>query len=193
MFTSGFPIELRSDVIAAARYISEKTYNNIQVGQSDDRCTYILQNGQVVSFPYRIYYVEDKDGVPSVLTPTQKSIYHAIFSRSCNGFVREKHLRALLEGELQEWIYPYLLKLSDEYVMEIVECLYYGLRSKNTDRLKSFCVLNLQQFLRSHARMISYWNEFYRTRCYKYKDYIGRKLYLECFGYSRSLEKRRTK
>lgn len=193
LFISGFPVELRSDVIAVEGRISTKTYHNLQRGQSDNFCTYTLQNGQVISFPYRIYYMDENADALSAWTPTQRMIYHMTFSRSCDGFVREKHLRALLEGELQEWTYPYLLKLSDEYVMEIVECLYDGLRSRNTDGLQAFCILNLQQFLKSHDRMISYWNEFYRARCYKYKDYVGGKLYRECLGYSRSLEKLRAK
>ena len=188
-----FPKELRGDVFTVEKYIPGKTYNNIGIGQSEKYYNYILQNGQTVSFPYRIYYIEENRADPSALTQNQRMIYHAIYSRSCDGFVREKHLRALFKNELQEWIYPYILKLSDEYVMEIVECLYDELCLRNTDLLKAFCLLNLQQFLKSHDRMISYWNEFYRNRCYRYRDYVGRKLYMECFGYSRGLEKLRVK
>lgn len=193
MFENGFPKELHTDVSIVEEYISRKTYNNIKIGQTEEHCTYILQNGETVSFPYRIYHIEDNMSVSSELTQTQRIIYHAIYSRSCDGFVREKHLRALFENELQEWIYPYILKLSDEYVMEIVEYLYGELCLRNNDLIKEFCLLNLQQFLKSHDRMISYWNEYHRNRCYRYKDYVGRKLFTECFGYSRSLEKLRKK
>ena len=107
--------------------------------------------------------------------------------------MREKHLKFLLDNDRYEWIYPYILKLSDEYIMEIVELIYKKLSLRDTTLLKKFCVLNLQQFLKSHDRMISYWNEFYRDRCYRYKEYVGRKLYKQCFGYSRSFEKLRDK
>lgn len=53
-----------------------------------------------------------------------------------------------------------------------------------------FCLENIESFCKSYNRMISYWNEYYK---YKYKDfqqYIGRKLFRECFGYSKSMEHR---
>jgi len=37
--------------------------------------------------------------------------------------------------------------------------------------------------------MISYWNEYYRYDCYRFKDYIGKKLYSECFGYNKTGQK----
>ena len=191
LFENGFPKELRTDMSVVEKYISGKTYNNIKNGQTEELCTYILQNGETVSFPYRIYYIEDNVSVLSELTQTQRIIYHAVYTRSCDGFVREKHLKELFESEMPEWIYPYILKLSDEYVIEIVECIYGELCLRNTDLLKKFCFLNLNQFLKSHARMISYWNEYHRNRCYRYRNYVGRRLFKECFGYSRRLEKLR--
>lgn len=66
-------------------------------------------------------------------TQTQKNIYRAVYSRSCDGFVREKHIRALPDNKLAKWIYSIILKLSDENVVEMVELLYHELRLKNTD------------------------------------------------------------
>lgn len=191
MFENGFPKTLRHEVFVVEQYIPNRTYYNVKNGRSEACCTYVLQDGQTVSFPYRIYYIEKSPQAPSALTQTQKDIYHAIYSRSCDGYVREKHLRALLEAELREWAYPYILKLSDEYIIEILEYLYDELRFRNTAPLQMFCRSNLQQFLKSHDRMTSYWNEFYRGRCYRYEEYVGRKLYIECFGYSKCLEKLR--
>lgn len=189
LFEYGFPKEMRADVLRVEENIARKTYQNVSVGCSELWCHYYLTDGAEVSFPYRIYYIDCYEKVAPDLTETQKMIYHAVFSRSCDGYLREKHLRALLESELPEWTYPYILKLSDEYVMEILECMYQELKTRNTDLLKAFCLCNAEQFLKSHSRMISYWNEFYRNRCYDYKYYVGRKLYRECFGYTRRLEK----
>lgn len=193
MFEAGFPKALRDDVLMVEKYIPMKLYKNLGIGQSEQYCTYSLENGETISFPYRIYYMEDEIRISTHLTQIQKTIYHAIYSRSYDGFVREKHLKFLLDNDRYKWVYPYILKLSDEYVMEIVELIYEKLYLRDTTSLKKFCVLNLQQFLKGHDRMISYWNEFYRDRCYRYKEYVGRKLYKQCFGYSRSFEKLRDK
>lgn len=182
-----FPIELNSDVSIVLNLISKKTYNNVP-GETESGCTYTLLDGQEVTFPYRIYYF-DKYNRFSSLTFEQKMIYHCIFSRSYNGFVREKHIKSILEEDYPDWVFPYILKISDEYIIEILEIVYNELKNKNTDTLKSFCILNFQTFVRSYDRMISYWNEYYRNQCFSYKDYIGNKLFSECFGYTESMER----
>lgn len=118
-------------------------------------------------------------------------VYHCIFSRSCDGYVREKHIKALLSCDLPAWAIPYIIKVSDEYVIEILESIYQSLKNINTDDFKAICHKNLQSFLYGHDRMISYWNEFYRIQCYRYHNYVGYKLYKECYGYTLSLEKLR--
>lgn len=185
-----FPVELRHDVSTVSDLISKKTYNNVRVGKSDIGCTYTLFDGQTITFPYRVYY-HDECTAFSSLTFEQKMIYHCFFSRSCDGFVREKHIKAILEEDYPDWTLPYILKLSDEYVVEILEVIYNELKNRNTDKFRMFCRLNIRTFLYGHARMISYWNEFYRMQCFSYKNYVGRKLFSECFGYTRSMEKER--
>lgn len=186
-----FPMELKCDVSVVLSLISKKTYNNVEIGETEAGCKYTLLNGQEVTFPYRIYYLDEYDLLSSFMTFEQKMIYHCIFSRSYNGFVREKHIKAILKEDYPEWTIPYILKISDEYVVEILENVYNELKNKDTESIKAFCRLNLQSFLYSHARMISYWNEFYRNKCYHYKNYIGKKLFSECFGYTRNMEKER--
>ncbi len=185
----GFPAELSYDVSVVLSLISKKTYNNVQTGETEYGCTYTLLNGKKITFPYRVYYLDEYDILFSLMTAEQKMIYHCIFSRSCNGFVREKHIKAILEEDYSDWLFPYILKVSDEYVVEILESIYKKLSSQNTEKIKKFCQLNLESFLYSHNRMISYWNEFYRSKCTDYKNYIGKRLFSECFGYTRSMEK----
>ncbi|WP_312095486.1 hypothetical protein [Aminipila sp.] len=191
MFENGFPIELKKDFETVLQLISRGTYNNINLDATEQSCTYILLNGETISFPYRIYCIDQYNTLPASLTFEQKMIYHAIFTRSSDGFVREKHIESILKEEFPEWIIPYIIKVSDEYVIEILETVYNAIRDINTDKIKDFCCLNVKSFLYSHDRMISYWNEFYRNQNFYYKDYIGKKLFSECFGYTRSMEKER--
>ena len=86
-------------------------------------------------------------------------------------------MRALLDQDIPEWVYPYILGLSGEYVFEITELLYEKLSQTDTYSLKEFCRRNQRQFVREPRRMISYWNEYYRE--FNFYDYDGRKLFHE--------------
>lgn len=190
MFEDGFPIELSHDVQAVSNTIGLKTYHNIRIGQTEDMITYALKNGEHISFPYRIYYL---DMVGSThFSEQQWLIYHCIFTRSCDGFVRERHIKEILAVDFPEWAAPYVLKVSDEYVKEILETIYQNLRSSNMETIRAVAMQNISRFLYGHDRMISYWNEFYRDECPQYKDYVGRALFHESFGYTRSMERLRS-
>lgn len=84
---------------------------------------------------------------------------------------------------------PYILKLSAEYVVEILDDIYKGLRTRDNTQFRAFCANNPYMFRRFYTRMVSYWNEFYRQDCYRFHDYVGYRLYKECFGYNRKYER----
>jgi hypothetical protein len=87
------------------------------------------------------------------------------------------------------WAIPYIYKLCDEYVIEILEIIYVTIKKQDLKRFRDFCFENKHEFVKSYSRMTSYWNEYYR--CISFKDYVGKKMFWECFGYSRSIEKQR--
>ena len=179
--------EIVSKVISLIPF---NTYNNVKFAASDQQIEY-LQYGNVVKFPYRIYYVDIQDSVFNQFSDTEKAILHCIYSRCCDGYVREKHIKALLSTAYPDWTIPYIVKVCDEYVIEILETVYTVLQNQDNERIKHFCMENKKSFCLSYNRMISYWNEFYRKECYHYKNYIGRKLFIECFGYTRSMERKK--
>lgn len=189
MFEDGFPKRFRKDVQLVCNKITIKTYNNSTIGQSEQKFSWMLLNNEIITFPYRIYYIDNFKNVDKDFTPIQEIIYHCIFSRCCDGFIREKHIKALLEIETPDWALPYIIKVCDEYVVEILELVYNYLKDIDTTKYKKICKKNLPLFIYGHSRMISYWNEFYRNRYFKYSQYIGKRLYKECFGYTRSMEK----
>ena len=110
-------------------------------------------------------------------------------SRSSDGYVREKHIKALLKSDPPVWAMPYVIKICDEYVVEILQTVYDLLISRDCTEYRRLCALNFDYLKRAHTRMISYWNEVYRWDCYRYCDYIGKKLYRDCFGYFRTGQK----
>lgn len=188
MLQYGFPETLAEDVAKVVAIMPIKTYGNISRCVSENEVEYAL-NGKLVKFPYRIYFNEVDYNELKKLNKEQRMILNCIYSRSCDGFVREKHIRELISTEYSEWTIPYIVKACDEYVVEVVEVVYENLKDKDTEEIKRFCNENREVFCKSYSRMVSYWNEFYRGRCYNFRNYVGRKLFRECFGYSRTMER----
>ncbi len=188
MFQDGFPSDLGNDVFKVVQLIPHKTYGNVSIGTSEQTIQY-SQNNISIIFPYRMYFFEVPDEVVSKLNLQQKMILNCIYTRCCDGFIRQKHLQSLLLMDYADWAIPYIFKICDEYVIEILEMTYDILKDQDTERIKSFCLENVQHFCMSYSRMISYWNEYYRSKYINFHKYIGRKLFRDCFGYSRSLER----
>lgn len=177
------------DVSKVVSLIPHITYNNIRNAITEETIDYIVDDS-LVKIPYRMYYLDVQDDKINSLSEQQKMILYCIYSRSCEGYVRQKNLKSLLMMNYPEWAIPYIVKACDEYVIEILEMTYEILRQQDTERYKKFCYQNSTSFCKSYNRMISYWNEYYRNRCFNFHHYVGRKLFRECFGYTRSLERK---
>lgn len=190
MFELGFPCELQEMVHTVLDVISLKTYNNISMGYTDEfnNEEYILLDGSAICFPYRIYFFDDVKAYNKLISKEEKYIYDCIFTRSCDGYVRQKHLNNILIDDMPEWCMPYILKLSSEYVEEIVSDIYNYMELRDNSVFQMFCENNPYMFRYAYSRMTSYWNEYYRGKYYKFHNYVGYKLYKECFGYSRKFD-----
>lgn len=189
MFAEAFPVECKSDVEYVCCFIPSYPCEELR---TEEVSSWLLPSGEKIFIPYRVYFDDCMEDIVACLTSTQKIIYHCLFSRSNNGFIRQKHIEALLQAELPDWAIPYILKICDEYVVEILELIYRNLKGRDTTRFKEICKINFQRFRYGHSRMISYWNVFYRNICPNYRNYVGRILYKECFGYTNAMEKAET-
>lgn len=185
-FTLGFPLDMLQTINKIIEYIPNLTSHDVWFSAHAERITYSLSE-QTISFPYRVYFDEIEEDIFFNMRDIEKLIINCIYSRSFDGYVREKHIRRLLSMEYPKWAIPYIVKICDEYIVEIIQLVYENLKDKNTDDIKNFCGNNYNSFCKSYNRMISYWNEFYRWDCYRYENYVGRKLFLECFGASRKM------
>ena len=186
MFAKGFPYVNEKIVNYVAAIMPAKTYNNVGAHVSDSYIDYYLGNAQL-SFPYRLYTVEVEEALYIKLESLERMVLNCIYSRSCDGYVREKHIKALLSDDYPDWVIPYIVKVCDEYVVEILQTVYDHLRDVDSTIYKRFCADNRASFCKSYNRMISYWNEFYRDTCFRYEDYVGRKLFIECLGAKRTM------
>lgn len=191
MFESGFPVYLAKELHNVLGVVSTKMCNGIS-GVSQDRDynneTELL-DGSRISFPYRIYFLDEEGAVEKLATREGKLIYHCIFTRHCDGYVREKHLRAMLDLGLCEWCFPYVLMLAGEYVVEIVEAIYEYFKEQDNFLFQAFCANNPYMFRYCRSRMVSYYGEYYRRRTPKFKHYVGYVLFKDCFGYKKEYDR----
>ena len=194
-FKNGFPDYLSdkvSRVITVIRKNEKRLASGLECVDAYNSSSeeYRLSDGSKVTFPYRMYFEDDDDLYSGISDREEKLIFDCIFTRNCNGFVREKHLKNILDCDtIPEWCMPYILRLSSEYVVEIIDTIYHGLKEKDNAAFISFCRNNLPIFKRSYTRMVSYWNCFYRRDWLLFRDYVGRKLYHEILLPKTNIEK----
>ena len=187
LFIESFPIELKEKYkrvfskICPFAFTKERYERYIAHGYNSDNEWYLLSDSEMIRFPYRVY-LKDNDSVYLKLPDNEsKLIYDCIFTRNCDGYVREKYLRNILDSDFPEWCIPYILRLSSEYVVEIVETIYETLKTRDNTDIQAFCRNNPKMVNRAYTRMVSYWDCFYKDKCWRFKDYVGRKLFRECF------------
>ena len=181
-----FPKELKEDV---KKVVSVLFYSIKEV--KEDETKWLMSGGAQVTIPRRIDISHFRYIAYHNLSERQMAILHCIYSRSFDGFVREGHIKELLKSgaDKYEWVRPYIISSAGEYVVEILDTLCNGIAEEKIPKYKAFCKLNFENIRLLHARMISYWAEFYRKDCYYYKDYIGKRLFSEIFGMRKSGQK----
>ena len=188
MFYNAFPESLRADIDIVLKQLPNKTMGNVSGATSDNVIPYKLDDC-IIEIPYRMYLIETKDTVYDKLSQVQKQILCCIYTRSCNGFIRDKYVQKLLDMPLEQWAMPYIVKLCDEYVVEILETIYNNLKDRDNTDIQRFCLANKESISKSYSRMVSYWNEYYREQVWSIDKYIGRSLFRECLGYNRTFDK----
>lgn len=188
MFYNAFPNDLRENLYKVIEAMPNNTFSNVPFATSDNMIAYTLNN-HIVDIPYRMYLLDIADAEYKKLNQTQKQIMCCIYTRSCDGYVREKYLRKLLDMPMEQWAIPFIVKLCDEYVLEILQIIYDKLKERDNTDIQGFCLVNKASIRKSYSRMISYWNEYYRGYEFNFRQYIGRKLFRECLGYDRTFER----
>ena len=186
--SKAFPEQCAADVAAVIEALHSIRPVKVTAFYFDHTAKWQLPSGEQITLPYRIC-ISDKLRHGCKLTAQQQIIWHCIGSRSVDGYVRQKHIEALLATDLPEWALPYIIKICDEYLVEILRIVYKSLSQRDCTAYKRICALNFDYIKLGHSRMISYWNEYYRYDYYKYSDYVGKKLYRECFGFSKTGQK----
>lgn len=133
----------------------------------------IKLDNENLSIPYRVYFNEPNQDKENTLTDIQRAILNCIYLKHHNGFIRQKRLEQLGKN-YQYWTTPYTFQLLGEYVLEILDVLDKQLDDNKLENYKRFTIENSKYCQQTESRMISYWNEYYRRKFPKLKNYVGR-------------------
>ena len=175
-----FPTELKSDVESVIRILPlEKNDVKLCDGQVNKVENLIHStelrikvNGEQLIIPCRLYFDEPDIDSENNLTERQKVILNCIYLRHHNGYLRERRLKKLIDKN-EKWTIPFTIQLLGEYVFEILEVLNIQINDKTIGNYQSFIEDNPKYWQQTESRMISYWNEYYRRKFPKLKEYLG--------------------
>jgi len=116
-------------------------------------------NGEELWIPYRLYKPEPD---LRACTGTEGMIISCIYTRHHSGFVREAHLRRLLQGH-HDWMAPFVVQLLGEYVIPIHRLLLANRQILLSKGYSDSWVQNPDFVQRTKSRIISYWHCYYRA------------------------------
>lgn len=159
----------RDDFDAIAAFLPESRYGwteRFDVRVYDD----------LLSIPYRIYNAEPAATDLAALSAIQQAMVHCLYTRHNDGFVRQRHLSAVI-GADYPWVAPYVVQLIGEYVVEIVRDIHAELA--DLDKPGSWQRLAYGRFADDNSafleltsqRVTSYWREYYSTYARPTRDH----------------------
>lgn len=160
---SAFPSAIRQDAQAAISSLSENRF-------SSRWYPFSLNLGlESLSLPQRIYF--DPPRLQSLRFNTLRSeILNCLFTRHHDGFVRQDRLVRIVRSS-SPWIPCFVIPLVGEYVIEILQVIRENLSYFDRSIYAEFVRSNPDFMRLTEARVISYWNEYYRS--IKKVDYPG--------------------
>ncbi|RLU07402.1 hypothetical protein CS078_10310 [Pseudomonas prosekii] len=146
-----------------------------QVRLATDRFIQVSVGKDELFIPYRIYD-QDYEGIFAHLTETQSILYSCLLTRHHDGYVRQRHLERVISIR-EAWVVPFVMQLTGEYVIQIIETVEAHLPTLDPELYGRFVRDNQAYFHTTRARMISYWDCYYRGRHPSQFDYAGFRLF----------------
>ncbi len=175
-----FPSVAESDLRAVRALLPADTAQ--QLAATGQPLRLIAWRGTALVLPYRVYFPVPGAEQVRGLTSTQRQVFHCLYLRHHDGYVRQRHLEALLAlapGELADFTTPFTFSLLGEYVREIVEVLARHL----TPGLEASYVRLIREnplyWQQTQGRVASYWDCYYRIRrrgAPRFRHYVGAQL-----------------
>ncbi|MGB4774010.1 MAG: hypothetical protein WBP45_02450, partial [Daejeonella sp.] len=122
-----------------------------------------------------MYFEEITEKEEATLSDLQRVILNCLYLSNYNGYVRERKLEKL-NNRNEYFIMPFAFQVLGEYVVEILEVLETQINENTIQNYQKFIKENPGYWQKTEKRIVSYWNEFYRRKNPKLKDYVGMKI-----------------
>jgi hypothetical protein len=138
----------------------------------------VALEGRQVVIPGRLYNDEPPADAVASLSSRQRQLLHCLYSRHCDGVVRQRHLEKVV-GSTDPWVVPFIVQLVGEYVVEILVVIRDALRFLATPgtcghlAYGQFIVDNPAFFARVQRRVVSYWSCYHRGGYASFQGYPG--------------------
>jgi len=171
LLPTAFPAELADDVQAVLAVMPAPRLRPVAPFP-------VVLQGRQVAIPGRIYNDEPPPESVAALSSRRRQVLHCLYSRHCDGRVRQRHLARIL-GSPDPWVFPFVVQLVGEYVLEILVDIRDGLRGLGIpgDALRlaygEFLVANPAFFDRTQRRVVSYWSCYYCSAFRSFQGYPG--------------------
>ncbi len=117
-------------------------------------------DNETLAVPTRIYQDETELRVRHA---DQPHILDVLLTRHHNGFVRARALARILSGDPAIWTFPFIIELTGEYVVEILQQVEDGFEQLDPEALARFVADNPAFVAVTRQRVESYWDCYYRA------------------------------
>ena len=171
-----FPAVAESDLQAVLATLPADTATEGQYARL------ITWRGHALALPYRVYFPELGPAQLASLTSEQRQVVHCLYLRHHNGYVRQRHLEALLvlgAGAPADFTTPFTFSLLGEYVQEILEVLAQHLTPVLEVSYVQLIRENPFYWQQTQGRVASYWDCYYRIRkrgAPRFRHYVGARI-----------------
>ncbi|MCT4780619.1 MULTISPECIES: hypothetical protein [Exiguobacterium] len=158
-WVQAFPQSCAVDVRLVTRLLPRRLFRTTTSGTIEIAC-----GEERLILPSRVYFEEVPEEKIQALTKRQRWLLYCLYTRHHDGYIREKYVRRLeAEQADADWVLPYLIELTGEYVYEILERIEPMLHDWSEMQLSSFVQTDDVYMARIEQRIISYWNLHQRT------------------------------
>ena len=172
----------------ALRRINQDFLRRNQEHSISNEVISVCVSGELLNIPYRVYYGK-RQLLTAVDCPGEAGLIAlCLGTRHHDGFIREQCVRRLLAID-DYWTAPFIVQLLGEYVIEVVQPIHERFIERVDTKYIDFFVHNAKYCQYLECRAISYWNEYYRWRFPKHKDYPALKALAALAGAAKRVEK----
>jgi len=175
-----------AEILPTSRF--EPTFDREYASLSIGSIRQVLVDNEWLNLAGRIYNSEPDEGTFAAEAPLVQAIMSCVYSRSHDGYVREKYLRRIL-ALAYPWTAPFVFQLVGEYVVEITQLIAANSAAfLMHEHYRAFIRDNPDFLTLLWARAVSYEDCYYRGLYAPKEGFPAFRFLSECCLVSRSCQ-----